>query len=309
MKTPIIFFGSSSYVIPVIEYLNEAFDLKLVITTEKDTGAVPQYCQRHAIPYRWISSTKGLLATSYLLQTTKSPFAVLADFGLIIPQSVLDLFPQGIINIHPSLLPEYRGPTPGVSALLDGKTTTGISIMLLDKDLDHGPLIGQMTTTIKPNDTAATLYPRLFEEATTLLKNILPDYFQGKMQPKEQDHTKATFTQPHLTRESGFVEYSELTKTDPIVFDRKIRAFYPWPSLWTKYTHEGRLKGKIIKFLPNTTLASEAWQSLPLKEKMLLQVEGKKPVSIKDFLNGYPEAKEWIEKIGVIARSMTQKLD
>lgn len=279
MKTPTIFFGSSSYVLPVIEYLSKDFDLKLVITTEKDSGIVPQYCAVNSIPC--ISVFKLDQPLNHKLSAINAPFAVLADFALLVPQSLINLFPKGIINIHPSLLPLYRGPTPGLSALLNGELTTGISIMLLDKDLDHGPLIGQISLPIKPNDTSATLYPRLFEEAAELLKKILPEYLEGKIQPKEQDHTKATYTLPHLTRESGFINFHEVITIDPQLFDRKVRAFFPWPSLWTKYTKEGRLSGKIIKFLPEGKI----------------QVEGKKPQSYKDFLNGYPEEKEWVEKI------------
>lgn len=299
MKPPTVFFGASSYVIPVIAYLHETFDLKLVVTTEhRPTDAVPKYCLEHNIPFISLKNFKDELWQNnwkLKIENWKLPFAVLADFGLLIPQSLIDIFPKGIINIHPSLLPEYRGPTPGFSAILDGKTTTGISIMLLDKDLDHGPLIGQVTTDIKQDDTSATLYPRLFAEGTELLKKVLPEYLEGKIQPQEQDHSKATFTKPHLTKETGYFE-----DTNPLnkeVFAQKVRAYFPWPTLWTRISREGRLKGKIVKFLPNTVIASEAWQSLPMKEKTLVQVEGKKPQSYKDFLNGYPEMKEWLDAI------------
>lgn len=281
MKTPTIFFGASSYVLPIIKYLNTDFDLKLVVTTEKENGIVPQYCEEHTIPYISIAKLDEIIR--HKLLATHAPFAVLADFGLLIPQGVIDLFPKGIINIHPSLLPEYRGPTPGLSALLDGKTQSGISIMLLDKELDHGPLIGQVPTTIKPDDTSATLYPRLFAEGTELLKKVLLDYLDGKIEPKPQNHNKATYTLPHLAKETGFIDFPKLLLMTHEEFDRKARAFFPWPSLWTKYTGEGRLKDKIIKFLPEGKI----------------QVEGKKPQSYKDFLNGYPEEKGWVEKLTV----------
>ncbi len=304
MKIPTIFFGASAYVLPVIAYLHTDFDLKLVVTTEqKPTDAVPTYCIENGIPYISLKSFKDehwQIDWKLKIENWKVSFAVLADFGLLVPQSVIDMFPKGITNIHPSLLPIYRGPTPGMTALLHGDTTTGISIMLLDKDLDHGPVIGQISTDIKPNDTSATLYPRLFIEGTELLKTVLPGYLEGKIHPVEQDHTKATFTEPHLTKESGFVEFHELSTLNHELFERKTRAYFPWPTLWTRYSDEGRLNGKIIKFLPNTVIASKAWQSLPLKEKILLQVEGKNPQTYKDFLNGYPETKEFLHKLNLI---------
>ena len=280
MKQSTIFFGASSYVLPIIEYLYNDFDLKLVVTTEKESGAVPQYCLSHDITYISVANLKDPSLISKLLALNSS-FAILADFGLLIPQSVLDIFPKGIVNIHPSLLPAYRGPTPGLSALLDGQTTTGISIMLLDKELDHGPLIGQITSAIQSEDTSASLYPRLFQEGTDLLKKVLPEYLDGKIQPQPQEDSKATYTLPHLTKETGFVNFHELLTINHQLFDRKVRAYYPWPTLWTRYTNEGRLKGKIIKFLPEGKI----------------QVEGKNPQSYKDFLNGYPEEKEWVEKL------------
>lgn len=284
MKIPTIFFGASTYVLPLIEFLKRDYDLKLVVTTEKPTGVVPVYCEANNIPYISLSSFKDELwqqKWELKIENWKLNFAILADFGLLVPQRVLDIFPKGIINIHPSLLPELRGPTPGTSAILHGKTITGVTIMLLDSELDHGPILGQVTSEIKPDDTSATLYPRLFAEGKELLKKILPEYLDGKLQPQEQDHSKATFTQPHLTRESGFIDFEKLATIDGDLLERKIHAYYPWPGVWTKVMDPAsRLNGKIIKLLPGK----------------LLQVEGKKPQSYKDFLNGYPETKGWLQK-------------
>ncbi|HEX7042830.1 MAG TPA: methionyl-tRNA formyltransferase [Patescibacteria group bacterium] len=282
---PTIFFGASEYVLPIIEFLNKDYDLKLVITTEKNpTDAVPKYCIENNISYVSIKNFRDEnwnIDWKLKIENWKLKFAILADFSLLISQNLIDLFPKGIINIHPSLLPQYRGPTPGLSAILNGEKTTGISIMLLDKELDHGPLIGQITSEIKPDDTSATLYPRLFKEGTDLLKKVLPEYLEGKINPTPQDHSKATYTLPHLTKQTGFIDFDELLTTNPELFERKVRAYFPWPTVWTRYTSEGKLKGKIIKFLPEDKI----------------QVEGKKPQSYNDFLNGYPEEKDFIEKL------------
>lgn len=285
-KLPIIFLGASDYVLPIIEFLKRDYDLKLVVTTERDPhDPVPTYCQKNNIPLLSVISTKALMQQKEALANSNAPVAVLADFGLIIPEELLTLFPKGIVNIHPSRLPLYRGPTPGQTAILLGDIRTGVSVMLLDKDIDHGPILAQEEEDISSTDTAATLYTRLFTKGARMLVDVLPAYLSGQLVPKEQNHTKATFTKP-LTRESGFVDNTK--PISPELLDRMIRAYYPWPGAWTRLrlssggqANSSRLEGKIIKFLPNE----------------MLQVEGKKPVSKKDFINGYPQAKAWIEQI------------
>lgn len=289
MKQSTIFFGASSYVLPLITFLKEKYDLKLVVTTEqKSTDPVQNYCTIHNIPYITVTSTKELLATSYKLQATKAQFAVLADFRLLVKQDILAIFPKGIINIHPSLLPEYRGPTPGTTALLDGKKTTGVSLMLLDTQLDHGPLIGQVTEHILPSDTSVTLYTRLFHIGTQLLEEKLPKYLEGALSPTEQDHEKATYTD-FLTRDSGYIDFERIERLSQLEIRnlkfeiaRKVRAYYPWPNVWTITALHG--KQVRIKFLP---------------EKKV-QVEGKSPMLYKDFLNGYQEGKEILTKLGLL---------
>lgn len=277
-KQPTIFFGASQFVIPIIAFLQREYDLQFVVTTEMSpTDAIQQYCKTHHIVCYPVTSLKsGAIVKK--LQDAHADFAVLAYFGLIVPQNIIDTFPKGIINIHPSLLPKYRGPTPVQTSLLIGDAVTGVSVMLLDNEVDHGPLLGQEKETVTLSDTATSLYERLFPKGAVMLEKLLPAYIAGKLQPKVQNHTKATYTKP-LTRRSGHIAD---TKTQSGLLDRMIRAYYPWPGVWTTCTlHNSTLKGKIVKFLP---------------EKKI-QVEGKKPVSYKDFLNGYPEAKGWLKKI------------
>ncbi|EKE06223.1 MAG: Methionyl-tRNA formyltransferase, partial [uncultured bacterium] len=136
----IIFFGSSRFVIPLIEMLKQQFELVLVVTTESNTSdAVPAYCLEHNIKYLSISSFTDDVKSQLL--TVNCEMAALAYFGLILPKDVLNIFPKGIINVHPSLLPLYRGPTPGQAALLSGDKETGITIIKLDEEVDHGPVL------------------------------------------------------------------------------------------------------------------------------------------------------------------------
>jgi methionyl-tRNA formyltransferase len=272
-----IFFGSSVYVISIIEALKDNFELSLVITTEKSQGAVPSFCVKNKIPYLPIRQFSN--STIQQLQRIKAPIAVLADFGLIIPEEILNVFPKGIINLHPSLLPKYRGPTPVQTAILSGEKTTGISIMRLDKEIDHGPILYQEKEEILSDDTAETLYKRLFEKGAILLLNVMNKYLKNNLRLIAQEHEKATFTKP-LARQDGFTDISKLgTRNSKSDLERKIRAYFPWPGVWFKT--ELNNTEKIIKLLPGDKL----------------QVEGKKPMSYKDFFNGYPVRGKEIIKI------------
>lgn len=275
MKLPIIFFGSSTYVLPIIQTLNEHFDLKLVVTTEqKSTDAVPAFCNEHEIAILQTTSLKSD-EIELQLRATDAPVAVVASFGLIIPEDIIDIFPKGIVNIHPSFLPYYRGATPIQTAIANGDTETAVSIMVIDHEVDHGPLLSQLPLEISSEDTAESLYNKAFAIGAEKLVDVLPAYVAGNIEPHEQDHSKATYTPRNLTRDAGYFEVNK----PPTHLANLIRAYFPWPGVWTKMKINGQ--EKIIKLLPNH----------------MFQVEGKKPVSKKDLLNGYPELKEAIEKL------------
>src|SRR3989344_3545043 len=126
----IVFFGASKFVIPILEVLKTEFKLTLVLTTEKNKNeAVPAYCIKNKIEYLSVSNFSQ--NTKYKIQNTDSFLGVLAYFGLILPKEILEIFPHGILNIHPSLLPKYRGPTPGQTAILNNDKKTGVSLMKL----------------------------------------------------------------------------------------------------------------------------------------------------------------------------------
>jgi methionyl-tRNA formyltransferase len=269
MKLPIVFFGSYHYVLPIIEVLHKHFDLRLVVTTEqKSTDAVPSYCTKQDIPLLQITTLTSDEIESKL-RTTDTPVAVVASFGLIIPTEIIDIFPKGIINLHPSFLPYYRGATPIQSAIKNGDTETAVSIMVIDQELDHGPLLSQLPLEISPEDTAESLYLKAFTLGAEKLIDVLPAYIAGNVEPREQDHSKATYTPRHLTRHDGFIDIANLPSKKEL--DQTIRAYFPWPGVWTKVKINGQ--EKILKLLPN----------------QMFQMEGKKPVSKKDLLNGYPQ--------------------
>lgn len=171
------------------------------------------------------------------IEKLKPDLAILAAYGKILPQDFIDLFPRGIINIHPSLLPQFRGPTPVATAILQGKKTTGVSLFLLDNKIDHGPIIAQKKLTIKPSCDQLLLTKKLFYLGSQLLEEKLLGYLEGKIIPQPQKHQKATFTKL-LSRQDGRIKTSSLKKAIlgnppwPKKIDRLIRAFYPWPGTY-----------------------------------------------------------------------------
>src|SRR3989344_7514009 len=207
MKTKIVFFGSSRYVIPIIEVLRNNFDLSLVLTTEKSlSDSVPSYCINYKIPYLSIQQFNN--GTMKQLANLNASIGILADFGLLVQEKILNTFPKGIINIHPSLLPKYRGPTPVQTTIYNGEKETGVSIIKLDNKIDHGPILGQEKEEILPLDTAQSLYERLFRKGGEMLPNIINKYLNGSLNPIAQNHKNATFTK-HLSRQDGFIDINK----------------------------------------------------------------------------------------------------
>ena len=266
----VVFFGSSRFVIPIIEMLRFSTDLSLVITTEQGSmEAVPFYCKAKKIEYISVRKSADLIS-NFRISQTMAPLGIVADFGLIIPEQTFKDFPYGIINIHPSLLPKYRGPTPVQSAILNGDKKTGVSIISLDKHVDHGPIISQAEEEIKPDDTAKSLYEKLFKLGALSLQKIVTEYEDRQVKMTEQNHDEATFTKM-LTKDDGYFDISRLSGEEDL-FKRMVRAYYPWPGTWAKAKLNPEASEKTIKFLPF--------------EK--IQVEGGKEMNYKDFINGYP---------------------
>lgn len=275
MKT--VFFGSRQFVFPVIDVLASESELVGIITKpdapagrgEKLTPSpVKAYGEKH-YPSVPIFTPEKLDDETYVsLQKLQPDLFVVAAYGLLIPNRFLDLPTKMTINIHPSLLPLLRGASPLQSALLQEGTITGVSIMKLDEQMDHGPLIWQEKLTIEPNDTFLSLGEKSFRMAAEYFPTLLKAIEDGQITLKEQDHTKATFCH-HITREDGYIDINN--PPTPEVIDRMIRAYDPWPNVWSKIKIKNQESR--IKFFPG----------------MMVQVEGKKKMPLKEFLNGYPD--------------------
>jgi methionyl-tRNA formyltransferase len=167
---------------------------------------------------------------------------VVAAFGQILPQAVLDIPRYGCINIHPSLLPKYRGASPVQAAILAGDSFAGVSVMRLDAGWDTGPLFCRAQVSILSQDTTASLSPRLFQAGASMLLEVLASLPAGKRTAFPQNEAEASYF-PEITREEGKIDW-RLSST---VIWRRVRAFQPWPETYTSW--QGK-QLKIIEALP-----------------------------------------------------------
>lgn len=164
------------------------------------------------------------------LRSHKARLAVLAAYGQIIPQSVLDQFPLGIINVHPSLLPRHRGPTPIEQAILDGNAKTGVSVMLLTAGMDEGPIYKQKTVHLTGKESKSGLTEQLQKLGSELLVEVLPGIALGKLQPRQQPHpSRATYSRK-LSKEDAVIDWSKPAEQ----IEREIRAYAGWPGSRTR---------------------------------------------------------------------------
>lgn len=255
---PFVYFGTSAFSSDVLEGLLKA-GLKpvLVVTTAgKPAGRglrveptpVGELTGRLSIPIIEVASLKPAEVEKQLAAADCS-YAVLAAFGKIIPPAILSLYPKGIVNVHPSLLPLYRGPSPIQAALRSGGAKTGVSLIVLDSEVDHGPVLAQRSALIDKDETAPALSGKLASLAVELLCETLPPYLRGELKPREQDHTLATFTKM-IRRADGQVDFNK----SAIEIERQARAYDPWPGLWSNW--RGR-RLKLLQVKSNQSLQGE----------------------------------------------------
>jgi len=261
-KEKIIFIGTSSFALPALENLIEEYQILAVVTApdKPDPSPVKQIALKYNLAIIQLEE----------IPQFESDLIITASYGQIIPQTILDIPKKGSINLHPSLLPKYRGPSPIQTAILNGDKTTGLTIIKMDNKIDHGPIIAQQEAKIDSDDTYQSLENKLAEQAGKMLIEILPRYFKNKIKPKIQDESKTSYTKI-LTRADGKINLEQ----DPFEIERKVRAFYPWPGVWTELNG---LRVKIIK-----VKVRQGRLSLEL-----VQPAGKKIMTGEEFYRGHP---------------------
>ena len=275
----IIFFGTSEFGAIVLEKLIEhGMKPVLVVTApDKPVGRKQMLtppptkisAKKYGIP---ILQPEILVNSKSEIRNSKPDLIALAAYGQIIPKEILDIPKHGALNVHPSLLPKYRGASPVQSAILNGEAETGVTIMLMDEELDHGPIIAH--TKYKMQDTRYTyeeLHDKLAEVGGDLLAETIPKWIRGEIKPEPQDHSHATYTK-RIKKEDGRIDWSKPAG----YIERQVRALNPWPGAFTLW------EGKRVKILK----AHIEQGKLIIDE---LQLEGKKPTKLQEFLLGHKD--------------------
>lgn len=207
---------------------------------------------------------------------------IVASYGKIIPDVILNLPEHGVLNVHPSLLPKYRGPSPIETALLLGDLTTGVSIMKLDALMDHGPILVQNAFTVPVEATSGSLEVSCGQIGGEMLVQCLPHYLNGTLIPKEQNHSEAV-TCKKITKDMGLMHLDE--NIDQV--RRKFRALTPWPGIYFFITH----LGKDIRVKVNAVdLVTSKDSSLAKDYIVSVTPEGKKQMDFESFKRGYLDA-------------------
>lgn len=270
----LVFFGTPEIAATTLAALLEKHTV-VAVFTEPDRPAgrgltvqaspVKQLAQEHQIPVLQPANSAEITP---LLKQYPADVAVIVAYGQIIKEDALNIPHHGFINIHPSLLPKYRGAAPVQHTILNGDSTTGVTLMQLDKGMDSGPIIAQTSTPVQPTDTTETLLPRLIKLGIELLLDNLDLYLQGKIPLLKQDENLATYA-PKLSKETGKIDWQK--PADQI--DRQVRACLPWPRAYTTW-RENRLlilagQVKDGQYLPTT-----------------VQLAGKNPQNWDSFCNG-----------------------
>lgn len=295
--------GTPDFAVPVLESLiASSYSLIAVITQpDKEVGREQKLVylpvKKLALEYNISVYQPEKLdhETEQKISSLSPDLIAVAAYGQIIPKSILDIPKYGSINVHASLLPKYRGASPIQAAILAGEKETGITIMLMDEKMDHGPILAQKKIKIYNNETGESLHDRLAKLGAELLAETLPKWLKGKIKSKPQDHTKATFTKI-LTREDGHIDWTKSAEE----IKCQIRAYYPWPGSWTMLNSK-RLKiiqvsslnsqlsvikkfGKVF-LTENKELAIACGKGCLIIER--LQLEGKKEMTAEEFLKGH----------------------
>ena len=229
-----------------------------------------------------------------LLRELRADVMVVVGYGQIIPQAILDLPPLGIVNVHASLLPKYRGAAPIQWAIANGELITGVTTMRIDAGLDTGDMLLKWQTSIGPQETAPALSERLASAGAALLVDTLRGMEAGTIQPQPQPHSEATYA-PILRKEDGRIDWHWTASQ----IDCRVRGLQPWPGCTTRFRGQdlrlwracvrqentGELPGTVLPYPKLFCVACGQGSVLELQE---VQLEGKKQMTVSAFLNGHP---------------------
>ncbi len=287
---PIVFFGTEKHSLITLKALVDAnFPVSMVITkpdrrkkrsNKTESPAVKTYAINHGIK---VLQPKKISEISSEISALNNPIGVLVSYGKIIPQSIIDLFQPGIINIHPSLLPKYRGPSPIESAIANRDNKTGVSIIKIEKNMDSGPIYTQVPFLLDGNESKLDLYDKLFKLGTDLLIMNIEKIANSSLKPIKQDSSEATYCNL-LTKEDGMLDLSKLT---PGEAEAKIRAYLGFPK-----TRLNIDRYNLIVTKAHGVMTKKTALDLPCRNGAFLSIDeliapSGKTMSGDDFIRGY----------------------
>ncbi len=286
----IVFFGTEDFSLTVLTALIEAgYTIGAVVTkpdSKKGRGQqltappVKILATKHSIP---VWQPTMLIEISEDIKALGGPAGVLVSYGKIIPQSIIDLFTPGIINVHPSLLPKYRGPTPIESAIKNGDTETGVSIMELTAKMDAGPVYTAKKQPLEGIETQIDLYQTLAVVGSDLLLETLPRILDESLQPQAQQEDIVTYC-TLLTKEDAWLDLQALTAAQA---ERQIRAHLSFPKSKLKINGVDVIITKShISNNQKTPLDIECQDGVFLSVDELIAPSGKR-INAEAFLRGY----------------------
>ncbi|OHA27222.1 MAG: hypothetical protein A3C06_03970 [Candidatus Taylorbacteria bacterium RIFCSPHIGHO2_02_FULL_46_13] len=278
MTPHIIFFGNSKYSVIDAQALKEHYGLSAVVTIPDRTDShkklapspVKLFAQKLNIPL--LEADKLTPDIIEQIKIYKPDFLVVADYGLILPKTLLSVPIKTALNIHHSLLPKYRGPAPAPAAIVNGDEVSGVSVIIMTDKVDAGDIVAQIPYTLTDDETTDSLLTKLNTLGSHAIIEVIEQYLTETIHPIKQDETKATFTK-YMTRQDGLIDLS----ADAVLNWRKIRAYGDWPGTYFIATS----KGKEIKVKIKSADFKNGVLSI-----LKVTPENKREMSYEDFLRG-----------------------
>ncbi len=292
-KIKIVFLGTPEFSSIILDKLIENNYKPILVITAPDkpvgrkniiTAPITKIlAEKHKIPVLQPSKIKDLKTE---IENLKPDLGIVVAYKQIISKDILDIPKYGFLNIHPSLLPKYRGPAPIQTAILNGDKQTGTTIILIDDKIDHGKIVSSASYQMPNNITFEELSRELAEISAELLIQTIPKYINQKIQPKAQNESKVSFTKI-IKKENGEIDWSKSAQE----IEKQIRAFDPWPgSFFFLKKKDKKIRIKILKAYISKSENSEKISMKCKKDYLIiekLQQAGKKPLSAEEFKKGF----------------------
>ncbi|PIZ87051.1 MAG: methionyl-tRNA formyltransferase [Candidatus Nealsonbacteria bacterium CG_4_10_14_0_2_um_filter_40_15] len=308
MSLKIIFMGTPKFGAIILEKLADSRYKPILVVTETDKPVgrkkvltpppVKVVAEKYEIP---VLQPEKIRNSESEIRNLKPDLIIVAAYGKILPEEILEIPKYGCLNVHPSLLPRWRGPSPVQFAILNGDTDSGVTIMKIAEKVDAGPVLIQRKLKLEGNETYDVLHDKLGEMGGDLLIEIIPEWITGKIDPQLQDESRTTYTRI-LKKEDGKIDWEKSAEE----IERQIRAFNLWPGIFTFWEKSGKLIR--IKILKARVLNRANSKTYPIGKTLVagqnelcvqtgkgfliierLQLEGKKETDSEDLLRGYSD--------------------